>query len=306
MIFESPKLKTVDIQKNSSLEISENDEIVNIDVVKMKHTDNKDVFNNLSLSPVKTQKCAFKFSPIDKETLQQSNLDIDFQSFKNQYLNEVDRDFKCEYAHKHTVKEYKPAKLQSAIDFAFEASRKKETRKKLKRKMHQDRVAKKKKKKKVTLVYEDSKLKRKMHQDGVAQKKTEVTLVYQNSDKKNIKVICENSEKSLDFTVDTPKIKRKRKKHKKNQGNLQVKIKWREERLKFKITQRKKVKKEPTDTMKQYIFNYPDQESEVVSLVKPDHDVIAKKRKYTKTEKSSDNLIQTSIHSFFFTTKPNI
>ncbi|XP_026325606.1 uncharacterized protein LOC113234487 [Hyposmocoma kahamanoa] len=278
VIFESPKLKTVDIQKNSSLEISENDEIVNIDVVNMKHTDNKDVFNNLALSPVKAQKCAFKFSPIDKETLQQNNLDIDFQSFKNQYLNEVDRAFKCEFAHKHVQNDCKPAKLQSVIDFAIEASMIKEKRKK----------------------------KRKMHQDGVAEKKKELTLVYQDVGKKNIKLICENN-KSLDLTVDTPKIKRKHKKHKKNRANIQVKIRWREERLKLKITQSKKAKKDPKDsTLKQYILNYPQQTPEVASILKPDHDVTPKKRKYVKTEKSPDNLVQTSIHNFFFTAKPNM
>lgn len=278
MIFESPKLKTVDIQKNSSLEISENDEIVNIDVVNMKHTDNKDVFNNLALSPVKAQKCAFKFSPIDKETLQQNNLDIDFQSFKNQYLNEVDRDFKCEFAHKHVQNDCKPAKLQSVIDFAIEAS----------------------------MIKENRKTKRKMHQDGVAKKKKEVTVVYQDIDKKNIKLICENN-KSLDLTVDTPKIKRKHKKHKKNRANIQVKIRWREERLKLKITQSKTAKKDPKDnTLKQYILNYPQQTSEVVNILKPDHDVTPKKRKYVKTEKSPDNLVQTSIHNFFFTAKPNM
>lgn len=281
--FESPKLKTVDIQKNSSLEISEHGEIVNIDVVKMKHTENKDVFNNLTLSPVETEKCAFKFSPIDKETLQQSNLDIDFQSFKNQYLNEVDRDFKCEFAHKHERNECRTTKLQSAIDFAIEASIKKDARKKLKRKKHQD---------------------------GVADKEQEVTLVYKDVDEKNIKLICENKNNTLDLTVDTPKIKRKHKKHKKNRGNIQVKIKWREERLKLKITQSKKNKKKTKDntkenTLKQYVLTYQKEKSEVVSLVKPDRDVTPKKRKYVKTEKSPDNLVQTSIHSFF-KTKPNI
>lgn len=282
MQFDSPKLKTVDIQKNSSLEISENDEIVNIDVVKMNHTENNDVFNNLtvkSLSPVKTEKCAFKFSPIDKETLQQNNLDIDFQSFKNQYLNEVDRDFKCEFAHKHVQNEFKPANLQSVIDFAIDASIKEKTRKKLKRK-HQ--------------------------KSGVAKEKG-VTLVYQDLNKKNIKLICENKNETLDVTVDTPKIKKKHRKEKKNRGNIQVKIKWREERLKLKITQSKGVKKETQDnTMRQYVLNYSKEQSKVLNLLKPCHDVSVKKKKYVKTEQSPDNLVQTSLHSFFFTSKPNI
>lgn len=262
---ESPKLKTVDIQKNSSLEISENDEIVNIDVVKMQHSDNTDAFNNLSLSPVKTEKCAFKFSPIDKETLQQNNLDIDFQSFKNQYLNEVDRDF----AHKDLQEEHKPA-TQSAI----KARMKKQRR---------------------------NRLKRKKHQGGVVNKKKKLTLVYEDSSKKNIKVICENKDKTLDFTMKTPKTK---KKHKKNRGNIQVKIRWREERLKLKITQRKKVKKVIQDSMKQYILDCPQEKLKGLNIVKPDHDVSPKKRKYVKIEKPADKLVQTSLHSFFSTTKP--
>lgn len=277
--FGSPRLKTVDIQKNSSLEISENDEIVNIDVVKMNHSEINHVFNYLMLSPVKPQTCSFKFSPIDKETLQQNNLDIDFQSFKDQYLNEVDRDFKCEYSHKHAQKGHKPARLQSAIDFAIEASITKQAR---------------------------HKIKRKMHHGGVANKKKKVTFVYKDSDKKNIKVICENKNETLDFTMDTPKMTKKHKKHEKNRRNLQVKIKWQEERLNLKITQREKVKKQTQkqiNTMKQYILNYPKENSEV-TIVKPDHDVTAKKGKYIKTEKSPDKLVQTSLYSFFFTTKP--
>lgn len=244
----------------------------------MNHTDNKDVFDHLNLSPVKTQKCALKFSPVDKETLQKTNLDIDFQSFKNQYLNEVGRDFKCEFSHQHIQNENKPGKLQSVIDFAIEASMRKEPRK----------------------------LKRKMRQDRVANNKKELTLVYKNRNKKNIKLICDNN-KSLDLTVDTPKIKKKHKKYKKNRANIQVKIKWREERLKLKITQSKKVKKvTKKSAMKQYILNFPKQKPEVVGLLKPDYDVTPKKRKYVKTEKSPDNLIQTSIHNFFFTTKPDM
>lgn len=267
MHFETPKLKTVDIQKNSSLEISENDEIVNVDVVKMEHTENKDVFNNLTLSPVKTQKCAFKFSPIDKETLQQNNLDIDFQSFKNQYLNEVDREFKCEFAHNHVQNECEPVKLQSAIDFAIKADKKKGSRKKIKR------------------------------------KKNRVGVANNDSNEKNIKLICEKKNKTLDLIVDTPKIKEKHKKHKRNRGNLQIKIKWREERLKLKITQSEDVKKETQDnTLKQYVLKMSDN----VDIIKPDEDVTPKKRKYIKAKKTPDNLVQTSLHSFFFTNKPNM
>ncbi|KAJ8704908.1 hypothetical protein PYW08_012228 [Mythimna loreyi] len=90
-IFNSPKhLKTVDILKDSSLEISAKDEIVNIDVIKIENSQNDDFLKKLELkSPEKTKKCAFKFSPFNKEELDTENIDIDLETFKDQYLNEV-------------------------------------------------------------------------------------------------------------------------------------------------------------------------------------------------------------------------
>lgn len=90
-IFKSPKnLKTVDILKDSSLEISAKDEIINIDVIKIENSQNGEFLKKLELkSPEKNMKCAFKFSPCNKDVLGIENIDIDMESFKEQYLNEV-------------------------------------------------------------------------------------------------------------------------------------------------------------------------------------------------------------------------
>ncbi|XP_030036260.2 uncharacterized protein LOC115451975 [Manduca sexta] len=111
-IFNTPtKLKTVDIQKDSSLEISANDKSVDINVVKMEDSDNVDFLHSLSIkSPVKSKKCALKFSPTDKEMLQESNIGIDLESFKNHYLNEVVRECNTEIPHVTKVRKRKHPK----------------------------------------------------------------------------------------------------------------------------------------------------------------------------------------------------
>ncbi|PZC72686.1 hypothetical protein B5X24_HaOG210752, partial [Helicoverpa armigera] len=90
-ILHTPKkLKTVEIQKDSSLEISANDEIINIDVIKLENSQNSEFLKKLELkSPEISKKCAFKFSPYNKEVLEAENIDIDMETFKDQYLNEV-------------------------------------------------------------------------------------------------------------------------------------------------------------------------------------------------------------------------
>ncbi|XP_063545360.1 uncharacterized protein LOC134753402 [Cydia strobilella] len=93
-IIDTPKkLKMVNI-KQDSIEISKKDEIVNIDVVQIGSGKEKEFVKSLDLkSPVKNKMFSFKFSPLDKEPLK-TDVDMDVESFKDQYLNEVDRD-KC-------------------------------------------------------------------------------------------------------------------------------------------------------------------------------------------------------------------
>ncbi|XP_047543012.1 uncharacterized protein LOC125075333 [Vanessa atalanta] len=101
-IFDTPKkLKKINIE-NDLIEISENDQIINIDLIK---TENDGCLKNVSM-PEKTEKYAFKFSTFDKEVLEKNNLDIDIETFKNQYLSEVDRQFK-DSKQKHKLNDFK-------------------------------------------------------------------------------------------------------------------------------------------------------------------------------------------------------
>ncbi|KAJ2941680.1 hypothetical protein O0L34_g10472 [Tuta absoluta] len=327
-LFETPKkLTTVDIQKDSSLEISENNEVVDIKVTKIKdNSPNSNLFKNLKLKiPLKTDKCALKFSPTDKEALQEEKLDIDVESFKNVYLNEVDRDFQCNFKHKHKheKKKVEKGKLRTAIDFAVDATKVKDNkRKKLKRKL--------------------------ITNDGGAKKKPKVDkeIVLDCNDSNNIKLRLNNTEdvtESIDLTLDNPKSskckkspksspktndkcetvktskndknrrlkKLKKLKNKKHRENIQVKIRFREKRLSLEINTKSKKKLSKNKTrkghhhlideskLKQYILQYSDNVSPNKVLVKPSHDITPKKRNYVKLEKSPDALVQTSIQSFF-------
>lgn len=90
-MFMSPnKSKTVDIPNDSNLEISAKDEIVNIDVIKLDNSHNGEHSENVEQkTPQKCNSCVLKFSPNSKEVLNTENLDMDVESFKDQYLNEV-------------------------------------------------------------------------------------------------------------------------------------------------------------------------------------------------------------------------
>ncbi|XP_061727655.1 uncharacterized protein LOC133532820 [Cydia pomonella] len=93
-IIDTPKkLKMVDI-KQDSIEISKKDEIVNVDVMQVDSGRENEFVKNLDLKgPVKNKMFSFKFSPLDKEPLK-TDVDMDVESFKDRYLNEIDRD-KC-------------------------------------------------------------------------------------------------------------------------------------------------------------------------------------------------------------------
>ncbi|KAL0858422.1 hypothetical protein ABMA27_012301 [Loxostege sticticalis] len=236
-ILDTPKkLKTVEIQKDSSMEISENNDVVNIHLVKIENANNVVLkFSDVaSPSPVKSEKCAFKFSPKDKESLEKNKIDIDLESFKNQYLNEVDRDFQCKFSHKHSDSK-KSFKLQTAIDFAIDAASK-ERKRKLK--------SKKKSGKKRKL---EEKVERKSEKKDKKHKK-KLKLVY-----------VWKSNSSLNLSPS---------------------------------------KSDPHKTLKQYVLKYSDNmPGEIIG--KPEKDVTPMKRKQFKNDRSPDNLVQTSIQSFF-------
>uniref|UniRef100_A0A2H1VJX7 SFRICE_006717 n=1 Tax=Spodoptera frugiperda TaxID=7108 RepID=A0A2H1VJX7_SPOFR len=135
--YKSPnKLKTVDILKNSSLEISAQDEMVNIDVIKIENNENEHFIKKLGLkSPEKSEKCAFKFSPYNKEVLESQNIDIDVESFKDQYLNEVGlqrakkETIKQEETVKKSSKKCRKRKLNDEFVLKLESKKRKKTRK---------------------------------------------------------------------------------------------------------------------------------------------------------------------------------
>ncbi|KAH9632048.1 hypothetical protein HF086_009017 [Spodoptera exigua] len=135
--FKSPnKLKTVDILKNSSLEISAEHEMVNVDVIKIENNENEDFIKSLGLkSPERSQKCAFKFSPYNKEVLESQNVDIDVESFKDRYLNEVGlqriktEDVTPEKPIKKTKKKIRKRKLNDEIVLKLESKKRKKNRK---------------------------------------------------------------------------------------------------------------------------------------------------------------------------------
>ncbi|GBP65681.1 hypothetical protein EVAR_98394_1 [Eumeta japonica] len=132
--FETPKkLRPVCIGNNSTIEISEKNEGVNIDVFEV-HTEvnTKDVTNRGDIPKADTKskkdsKCILKFSPLNKEVLRNKNVDIDLEVFKSQYLNEVDRrSYKCVFSHRHEEdNDNTQNTIRSVIDFALDAAVKK-------------------------------------------------------------------------------------------------------------------------------------------------------------------------------------
>nr|XP_053622544.1 uncharacterized protein LOC128682083 isoform X2 [Plodia interpunctella] len=268
-IFETPKLKTVDIQKDSSLEISENDEVVKVKVMKMEDMcENNDFIKNLDIkSPVTSKKCALKYSPINKETLEKDKGGFDAECFKNRYLSEVCRDFKCNFRHNHNETPEKRSTIKTAIDFAVEASNERKRSRE-----NCENVPKKK---------------RKMSSnDKVRMKK---------NNKKHIKTSTDievtNAQDNLKLSVQGKRKKKKTKVSIKDK-EIKVKIQWKKERLQVKITESKH--KQASPKLKQYVLKYAD-----AMLENPKYDVSPMKRKYVKQEKSPDNLKQTSIQSFF-------
>ncbi|XP_038221358.1 uncharacterized protein LOC119839211 [Zerene cesonia] len=73
----SPKSKPVIVNTDSAIEISKNDQKLDISVVKMAPCDKDNIV-------------PLKFSP--RKEMSSKNMEIDLESFKNQYLNEVGRD----------------------------------------------------------------------------------------------------------------------------------------------------------------------------------------------------------------------
>ncbi|XP_072946652.1 uncharacterized protein [Epargyreus clarus] len=104
------------------------------------------------------------------------------------------------------------------------------------------------------------------------------------------------------------KVKVQYKKNKKlsiqNRG-FKVKIKWRKEQLNLKITDERKKSKKVKNTpkvLKQYVLKYSPEVTSPKDVIMKPEDNTPVKRKYVKTEKRTDNLVQTNISSFFKST----
>lgn len=216
------------------MEISENEEKVNIDLVKVK--------DEISPKTDRNEKC-LKFSPFEENL--EKNMDIDVESFKNQYLNEVDRKFCCNFEHKHINNQDNNKKLKTAIDFAVNTINKPP-----KRKLPSE--------------------------NNVASKRRKTTKMVENKKYKN------KTELSI------------------RNRNINLRIKFKNEEVNLKISNLKKRNRrsrKKKKVLKQYVLSPQADGSDIIT--RPTNDVTPIKRKYIKTEKSSDNLKQTSIASFF-------
>lgn len=335
ILIDTPKHKIIEIKQDSSLEISENDQSINIDVIKIEDgpTSNDE---NVKMNIPEHMKTCFKFSSLDKETLEKNDIDIDLESFKKEYLSEVDRMFQCNFKHKHIINPVEQRRYRSPIDFALDAA--------IHNDVDVDSVTHRSKRK-----LSESGIK--LHFDNIVPKKrrtseSSLKLVYNNCSNDKITPIQENTTENRDIQKNVhceikkevnkrrkKVIKKKRKVKKKNKSsnekvevtidstenrnvrnekiktkiaiknkNIHVKIKWKKQQLSLNI-ESKKINKERKrnkncSKLKQYILQIPEGSSKEV-LVKPDKMVVPLKRKFVKQEKTPDKMKQLSIQSFF-------
>ncbi|XP_023944777.1 uncharacterized protein LOC112050690 [Bicyclus anynana] len=297
-ITDTPKkLKKVNIQ-NDSMEISENNQIVNIDLVENGAPED----HKLSET-----KCLFKLNPLNKDMLHK-NVDIDLESFKNQYLNEVDRKINIKFERTHeSTNERSPLKGSTAVDLN-------NTRKPPKRKLpSRHDVANKKRKttKTVRKLKNKYKLRTNDRESDTAGQSNNKENTIKRRSKKRYSVRKDDKDEggvkkerlSHKDGVKKRKYKRKHTKLSINNRNIKLKIRFQSSELNLKITKSKRsrrVKKESPKVLKQYILQYPADHKPLKDyIVRPDTDVIPILKKKIKSEMLTDNLKQTSIINFF-------
>lgn len=83
------KLKIIDIKDNSSLEISEANESVHIDVVNVHTNAEEAAITRTRVFGRSRNKCALKFGLIDRECLDNFDCNIDIELFHRNYLKEI-------------------------------------------------------------------------------------------------------------------------------------------------------------------------------------------------------------------------
>lgn len=336
-VIDIPKHKTIEMLHDSSLEISENDQHINIDVIKVEDSPTtENSYKTLNVKLPDQLKTCFKFSPIE-DSIDKNEIGIDLESFKKEYLSEVDRDFKCSFKHKHVDKKSAERRFRSPIDFAIDATIKKETvntgNNNKKRKLSENRVK---------LVFDHSVVKRRKTsesdlelvcnydkiteysedidktsaENNEGKKKSNKHKLTKRETKKRRRAKRNkrksSSDKNIEVTIDSSEKRRnKDKKIKKKiktkfaikNDNIQFKIKWKKKEFSLNIESKdqdknKTEKKDKDSKFKQYVLQIPEGSSKNV-LVKPEKEVCPLKRKYFRNEKSPDKLKQMSISNFF-------
>ncbi|XP_041983630.1 uncharacterized protein LOC121736477 [Aricia agestis] len=304
---DSPKLKTIEIERDSSMEISKDNDTVNIDVVTREES------KTTSTSPLKIS--FLKLSPNNKDRSNKLNVDIDIESFKMQYLSETSQ---------VNSRKRKLSDADTKIDSQSqkEAKRRKHKEKKRKRDNEEKRIkikllfqkrscVKEEAQKKDKLLKERSKLNKKRNKDKVKiklkfkeQKQAEEKKTEKSKTNKNVK---ENVKIKLKFTKDSIEVDNREASSKKSKKLKKYKSKVDKDKEKKHNTERKEEKetlKESPKVMKQYQLNYFENKN-TTPIVKPLNEVMLK-RKYVKKEKGSDNLKQTSLDNFFSLNSPNL
>ncbi|VVC98850.1 unnamed protein product, partial [Leptidea sinapis] len=253
IISPNKHINTVNIQNNSVMEVSENNEIVNI---------------NFKINETPKGKMSFKFSPA-KDVTDKHDIDLDLETFKSQYLSEI----------VGVAKENK-----GFIE---------DPRDKKKRKRKADTEESDKKKRKIT-----RNLKNQSTEKVETKRKKPMAA---NGCENNIKEKRAKLKKNKKVVVEFKKPKKKPKKRCgtelsiRNKG-IRVNIRWVKERLKLKIT-----KANENKNLKQCVLQFSQERPR--NIVMAPADVSPLKRKYTKKDKLCDNLVQTSLHSFFKVTE---
>ncbi|CAG4969845.1 unnamed protein product [Colias eurytheme] len=184
----SPKSKPVIVNTDSAIEISKNDQKLDINVVKIAPSD-------------KDKIVPLKFSP--RKEIAGKNIDIDVESFKNQYLNEVTNKNKTDSKHTVEEKSKNRSKIRKTKDKRREKN--KSVKSKIKKRYVTDKV---KSKSNINLVFDMS--------ENVASKKSK-------------KEVSRRKRRETELSI--------------RDKNIHVNIKWKKEQLKLKITKSKEERK---------------------------------------------------------------
>lgn len=278
-IIESPKtLKTVEIENNSSLEISADKDIINIDLVKMD-TNDESILKIPYNSPEISKKCALKFDENDKEMLNSRNVNLDIEEFKNHYLTEVSN-LQCDLKPKLIHNSISGSELKNKSDTSKIVNKNKENE-------SEKTEANLKRKLKINIEAEDKKIKKRRLMRKSENRKLHKKLKDLNATKeakkrlnlKDYKTQLSIGHKRFDMKI-----------------NLRLNLNIDCERKK-KATKKKKISNKRKLLM-QTVLNLSPECSSTDVLVKPLSPVTPVKRNIMKKQIISDKLKQMSISSF--------